>query len=83
MGTYRKLENYIKQDNFKLTLTGKIIDIENYTNIDKIDEKEIIIFDKKRKIIIKGSSLSINKLLNSEILIIGNINSINFEGKVE
>ncbi len=83
MGAYRKLERYIKQDNFKLTITGKIIDMENYSYIDKIDSNEIIVFDEKRKIIIRGSSLSINKLLNSEVLIIGNINSINFEGNVE
>jgi sporulation protein YqfC len=83
MGAYRNIKNYVKQEDFKMTVKYKSIDIENYSYIDKIDEKEIIIFNEKRKIIIRGKSLSINKLLNNEILIIGNIEVINLEGKIE
>ena len=76
----KNVRNYIKDNNYKLTLKNNIIDIENYTNIGNITEKEITIYINNLKILIKGNKLHINKLLNNEILIIGNYNNIIFEG---
>lgn len=79
MGLVRNIENYVKQNDFKILMKNRYIDIENYTKLDKIDEREIIIFSDKEKIIIKGSSLTINKLLNNELLILGKYSQIVFE----
>ena len=78
MGKY--IKDYIRQIEFKITLKNNIIDIENYTDLGNISDKEIIVFSENKKIIIKGRNLSISKLLNSEILITGNYNNIIFEG---
>lgn len=78
MGKY--IKDYIRQIEFKITLKNNIIDIENYIDLGNISDKEIIVFSENKKIIIKGRNLSISKLLNSEILIIGNYNNIIFEG---
>ena len=77
------LRNYIYQKEFKITIKKNMIDIENFTNIGKIENYEIVIYKNKEKITIKGKNLSINKMLSSEVLILGNYNEIIFEGENE
>ena len=77
------LRNYIYQKEFKITIKKNMIDIENFTNIGKIENYEIVIYNNKEKITIKGKNLSINKMLSSEVLILGNYNEIIFEGENE
>ena len=77
------LRNYIYQKEFKITIKKNMIDIENFTNIWKIEKYEIVIYNNKEKITIKGKNLSINKMLSSEVLILGNYNEIIFEGENE
>lgn len=77
------LRNYIYQKEFKITIKKNMIDIENFTNIGKIENYEIVIYNNKEKITIKGRNLSINKMLSSEVLILGNYNEIIFEGENE
>lgn len=78
MGNY--IKDYIRQVEFKITLKNNTIDIENYTELGNISDKEIIIFNERKKIIIKGKGLSIAKMYNNEILITGSYNNIIFEG---
>ena len=77
------LRNYIYQKEFKITIKKNMIDIENFTNLGKIENYEIVIYYNKEKITIKGKNLSINKMLSSEVLILGNYNEIIFEGENE
>ena len=77
------IRNYIYQKEFKITIKKNMIDIENFTNIGKIENYEIVIYNNKEKITIKGKNLSINKMLSSEVLILGNYNEIIFEGENE
>jgi len=77
------LRNYIYQKEFKITIKKNMIDIENFTNIGKIENYEIVIYNNKEKMTIKGKNLSINKMLSSEVLILGNYNEIIFEGENE
>ena len=77
------LRNYIYQKEFKITIKKNMIDIENFTNIGKIENYEIVIYNNKEKITIKGKNLSINKMLSSEVLILGNYKEIIFEGQNE
>ena len=77
------LRNYIYQKEFKITIKKNMIDIENFTNIGKIENYEIVIYNNKEKITIKGKNLTINKMLSSEVLILGNYNEIIFEGENE
>lgn len=77
------LRNYIYQKEFKITIKKNMIDVENFTNIGKIENYEIVIYNNKEKITIKGKNLSINKMLSSEVLILGNYNEIIFEGENE
>lgn len=77
------LKNYIYQKEFKISIKKNSIDIENFTDIGKIESYEIIIYNYSEKVTIKGKNLSINKMLNNELLIFGNYSEIVFEGKNE
>ena len=76
----KSIRNYIKDDDLKIIIYKNKIDIQNYTDIESISEKEIIISVDSKIVKVSGSKLKVEKLLSSEILIFGNINNINFEG---
>ena len=72
----RNIKDYVRCEEFKMIMKNNIIYIENFDDIGNISQKEIIIYNDNKKILIKGNNLSIDKLLNSEILIKGNYNNI-------
>ena len=70
-------EMFLFEDNdLKITFNLDKISIINYTKIDHLNDNKVIINYLDKLIIIKGKSLSVTKLLDEEILLIGNINSI-------
>ena len=70
------VRNYILEKNFEIHLTSKYIDIVNYTDIGHFDTSSITIYYDGGSVLIKGSNMTINKLLNNEVLIVGKINTI-------
>ena len=73
-----ELRSYILEDKFKIIILIDKIDIVNYSEIDHFDDKKIIVRFEKGTVIIKGENLSIAKLLNDELLIIGKIKTVDF-----
>lgn len=69
------IKNYILEKDFKIILSNNYIDIINYLDIISIDDKNITIKSDKN-ISIKGNNLFVSKLLDNEILIIGDIEKI-------
>ncbi len=75
---FKKLENYILENEFQINILSGKIDVINYIDIDHFDSNKILIKYKNGTIIIKGEDLIISKLLTDEILIIGEIKSLEF-----
>ena len=76
MESIRKIVNYIKDSNFKITYINNSINVINYDSILEVKE-EIVSLKKEDKIIhIKGEDLRLNKLLEHEILVTGFIKTI-------
>ncbi len=73
---YKYLREYIDKDEFQLTLLKHRVNIVNYEELLQISEKEIVLKSMDEKIIITGDKLAISKLLDYEILIIGEISNI-------
>ena len=76
----KNIREYIKDNDFKMTIKNNMIDIENYIDIGNISDNEIILYISNKTIVIKGNKLKITKLLNNEILILGNYKDILFKG---
>lgn len=72
----KDIRNYILEDNFIITLTPQYVDIKSYKDIGTIDSKNITIYHEKGSIKITGNNMTVSKLLNKEILIVGDINNI-------
>ena len=73
------LRSYVLEDKFKITIFINKIDIQNYKEIDHFDDTKIIVRYNRGHVIIKGENLTISKLLNDELLIIGKIKNIEFQ----
>ncbi len=73
---YKYLREYIQNTEFKLTLLKGRVNITNYDKLLQIGNKEIILTSYDKKLIITGENLAINKLLDDELLITGEITKI-------
>ena len=84
MGDYMKLindvRNFIVDNEFQIVVKNNFVDIQNFDLIDTINESTVIVTKEKKKIKIKGKSLTVNKLLSDEFNIKGKILEITFEG---
>lgn len=71
MNIIKKINNYIFENDYKLTITEKYINIINYEEIINFSLNKIDIRCNKCIISIEGKDLIISKMLNEEVLIKG------------
>ena len=69
------INNFLEQE-FKIIIYNNKINIINYDDISSITEDEIYLNYKEGLIKIKGKMLSINKMIDHEILISGEIKEV-------
>ena len=70
---FRYIREYINETELKITLLKNRVNVLNYDRIRDITDKEISLTKGNDKIKIIGNNLKLNKLLDQEVLIIGNI----------
>ena len=73
---FNRIKEYIIDDEFRLTVLENRIYIINYLKIISLDDDRISFLTKKGRVIIKGSKLSLNKMLDDEVLIGGVVSNI-------
>ena len=71
-----KIRDYIRDDEFRLTIFKVRLHIINYLEILTLSNKHISIDTGDNLIVIKGENLILNKLLDNEILITGKIYTV-------
>lgn len=69
----RKLVDYIKENEFRFTVFQDRVHIMNYQEVLSLEEERISILYPGGRVIIKGEHLTVNRLLDQEILIFGKI----------
>ena len=72
------IKSYILDEEFKLLFLNNKVNINNYTSVGHFDSNKVIVRYDKSEVIIKGNELVVSKLMNDEILIVGNINNMEF-----
>ena len=72
----RRVYEYVKDEEFRFTVFNDRIHIVNYKKINTLNSDYILIESYDRRIGIKGNNLVLNKMLDREILVIGNVKSI-------
>ena len=73
---FNRISNFIKDDELETPIYNNKIHIKNYTRIISLEKNYISLYASNKKIIMKGNNLKLNKILNDEILIIGEITAI-------
>jgi len=73
------IRSFINDTSFQILYKDNTLDIINYTNINYMEDSKISISYMNNKLLIKGTDLTVKKLLESEILITGNFVSIEFD----
>ncbi len=76
MKLVRNVRNYLLDEEFNMRILKNKVNICNYDSIGYLDNDLIIINHTDGEIKIKGNNLVVSKLLNNEILISGNIKTI-------
>ena len=72
----RKLYEYVKDEEFRFTVYNDRIHFINFLKINTLNSDYVLIESNDRKISIKGKNLILNRLLEKEVLIIGDIYGI-------
>lgn len=80
MRLFNKLNNYINDSEYRVIIGNNYVNIVNYIKILDFTSSVIRVENKHGKTIVNGSNLVISKMLDDEILIVGNIKIINVEG---
>ncbi len=79
MKIIRKVIDYIKDDQFKITYVDNSVDVVNYDKIIEVKSEVITIKKENITILIEGNDLKLTKLLDNEVLIKGIIKEIIFK----
>ena len=75
----KDLRTYILENEFKINILVGKIDIVNYIEIDLFVDTTVMKRYEKGRVVIRGENLTISKLLNDELLILGQIKAVEFE----
>ena len=72
------IRHFISDTSFQMVYMKNYLDLINYSDIVSMDLNKIIIIIENYKLIIKGNDLVVKKLLESEMVIDGEIITIEF-----
>ena len=70
------IRKYLLEEVFEIRITPKYVNVVNYKELGHFDNKNITIYHSNGNVRISGDNLTISKLMNREVLIIGTINNI-------
>lgn len=76
MGILKQFRSYILEEGFSFSVYPNKIDILNYDSIGHFDSNKVIIRYDKGTLVITGDNLVVSKLMNDEVLVLGNIKNI-------
>lgn len=76
MKIFDRLNNYINENNFKITIGINYVNVVNYTLVLDFNSNLVSIKYNNGIVDISGANLVVNKMLKDEILVTGNIENI-------
>ncbi len=72
----KRVYEYVRDDEFRFTVFNDRIHIINYEKINSLNNDYVLVQADNRKISIKGKNLVLSRLLENEVLIIGQVINI-------
>lgn len=71
-----RVYDFINDNEFRFSVNDKYIHIINYSRILSLESDRVVVTGGKKRIVFKGEKLTLNKLLDDEVLVSGIINLI-------
>ena len=71
-----RLDNYLYDREYRIIIKENYVNIINYDEIVDFNLTKISVKYKNKKITVEGINLTINKMIEDEVLITGNITNI-------
>ena len=73
---FNRINNFIKDNELEINIYNDYIHIKNYLRLISLENNYISLTTNNKKLLIKGTNLSLKKILDQELLITGEFNSI-------
>ncbi len=71
-----RVKDYIKDEEFRMTIFKNRVHIVNYQEILSLEPSRVSVQIENKRMVLKGTKLLVKKLLDHEILIQGEIHSL-------
>ncbi len=71
-----RLDNYLYDKEYRIIIKENYVNIVNYDEIVDFNLNKISVKYRNKKVSIEGTNLTINKMVEDEVLITGNISNI-------
>lgn len=78
MKLFDDFRSFILEEQFSIHIYQNKINVVNYDSIGHFDSNEVRIYYSNGEVIIKGKNLVVSKLMKQEILVVGNIGTMEF-----
>lgn len=78
MNLVNNFRSYLLDEEFKITMIENRVDVVNYDSIGHFDSTMVMIRYKNKVLSIKGKNLVVSRLLSDEVLVTGEIQTIEF-----
>lgn len=78
MKLFDKLDRYLVDNEYKITITNNRVHIINYIKIEDFSSNMVKIKHKDGITILLGSNLVVSKMMDDELLIVGKLSSIEY-----
>lgn len=76
MKSINKLRSYLLEEDLEIRVYKYKVNIINYESIGHFDASKVMIYHKDGCLVVKGENLVVSRLMNSEVLISGDIKNI-------
>lgn len=77
MKLFNYLDRYMADDLFRVIITNYYVDIVNYDEIIDFSSKEVSVKYDRGVVVVKGDDLVVSKMMDDEVIIKGNVKSVN------
>lgn len=77
----KNVKNYLQKDDYNINLYKNALYISNYQKVDHIAEDNVRILFDTFSLIVKGNHITVDKMMDKEILFNGTFESVTFHYK--
>ncbi len=76
MKSINKIRSYFLEDELEIKVYKNKVNVINYKNIGHFDSNKVMIYYEKGHLVVSGNNLVVSRLVQDEVLIVGDIKNI-------